>query len=335
MTEGSSELAFTCHAQGLLELVALGQFRRDKKANRDLNMSRYDWVKLISGSAAGWKWDQALDHTGCSGGLTLASARVPGLPRLRCFALTGAGLARPRRLGAVGLDHAWHGERGSSRGSSLSGRSAGWWMCWAVSARHPGQASPSTMSYSFPVSLPAPPPPSSSLLPAALLQSLGLSGPCPLAAYCQHAAADPLPLDSKTLSSLLDRSSNWRWAERVRSWRPERAAGTFPMCSLPIWACWQGLPSPAASCLLGAACLQCAVRKRGRLPGKTHGSPAVFPPASLFLSVHLFSLSSRLYFKDDVLPSTSLPPAGRWISSVPWNRARTINIYGYQGKVEL
>lgn len=32
-------------------------------------------------------------------------------------------------------------------------------MCWPASARHPGQSSPSTMSYSFPVPLPAPPPP--------------------------------------------------------------------------------------------------------------------------------------------------------------------------------
>lgn len=143
---------------------------------------------------------------------------------------------------------------------------------------------------------------------------------CPAAkpGPCTAVPADPLPPDSKTLSSLLGRSSNWIWDRacmelkaRPGSWRPERAAGTFPMHSLPIQACWQWLPSPAASCLLGAACLWCALRKRGCLPGKTRGSPAVFPPASLFLSVHLFSLSSRLYFEDDVLPSTSLPPAGR------------------------
>lgn len=86
-------------------------------------------------------------------------------------------------------------------------------------------------------------------------------------------------------------------------------------------------------CQQGAICLRGSPRKRGHLPGKMHASPAVFPPASLFLSTHLFSFSSRLYFKDDVLPSTSLPslPASfspspltprRWISCVPWNRAR-------------
>lgn len=82
--------------------------------------------------------------------------------------------------------------------------------------------------------------------------------------------------------------------------------------------------------------------RHGPLPGKMCSSPAVFPPASLFLSTHLFSFSSRLYLKDDVRPSTSLPSPP--LASPPpedefhlclETGQETINIYGYQGKVEL
>lgn len=176
--------------------MVLGRFKGDVRPNRAFNASGHDWVKLISGAAVGIERglgsgslrpcesrDAAgLSPAGSPGCKRPAAAELAGQPGgLRWLAVTGALLATPRLLGTVGLDHAWHGERGSSRGSSLSGRSAGWWMGWPASARHPSQSSPSTVSYSFPVSLPAPPPP----LPPHCCPPLGLQSPvlawrCPL-----------------------------------------------------------------------------------------------------------------------------------------------------------
>lgn len=180
-------------------------------------------------------------------------------------------------------------------------------MCWPASARHPGQSSPSTMSYSFPVPLPAPPPP----LPArcrppakgcprtAVPAGAGLPRLEPPARAGTAPRAAPQLSRREARSSVPARDGGWTRGRMVHLRRPGPVRELARSHPAPPGMCPQGSPPPAGR-PEGSA-------RHCRLPGKMCSSPAVFPPACLFLSTHLFSFSSHLYFKDDVRPSTSLP----------------------------
>lgn len=195
-------------------------------------------------------------------------------------------------------------------------------MCWAASARHPGQSSPSTMSYSFPVSLPAPPPP---FPPRCCRPPLGLQSPvlarrCPLGPGCHRPLQSPAEAlgegtalrpsfcfpTGRHFSPWLEGTEVLTRGGTVQAWcwGPGWGAGLVPSPSLASSA-RGGLPPPPGK--LSAGEPSRGSSQSCRLPGKMCSSPSMFPPASLFLSTHLFSFSSRLYFKDDVRPSTSLP----------------------------
>lgn len=280
-----------------------------------------------------------------SSGCMVPAAELAGRPSgLPWLVPTGARLAGPRRLGAVGLDHAWHGEREGAAAApacraarQVDGCAGLRALATPASPAHPQWV---TVSRS----------PSRHLLPPFLPAAAARRSACKAlsshgGARWGQAAIAPLQSPAEALGEgtalrpsfcfptgrhfppwlegtevLTRRGTVQAWC-----WGPGWGVGLVPSPSLASSA-RGGLPPPPGKLSAGEPSRGSSQRRR--LPGKMCSSPGVFPPASLFLSTHLFSFSSRLYFKDDVRPSTSLPspplpsPPGRWISSAPWNRAR-------------